>query len=77
MEMYSVLRSYRTMGGFAPAAPAETRMTLNEDRVADLVAERIEVRQNTGVGSVAQPATYMTYSHFYTPKTITTRAGRR
>lgn len=75
MDFQSVVRSYRTGSAFAPA-PVAMRTTLDDERVADMVAQRIEVRQSTGVGATSVPSTFMTYSHFYTPRSITARGGR-
>ena len=48
-----------------------SRVTLNESLVADMVAQKIQMRQTTGIGSVSVPGTFQDYSHFYTKGTAT------
>lgn len=43
----------------------EERITLAGDRVEQLIERQLELRQTTGVGAPAAPATFMELSHFY------------
>ena len=41
------------------------RIRLDENRVAEIVARQLEVRETTGLGATALHGTYMDYSHYF------------
>jgi hypothetical protein len=46
-------------------ARLETRVRLDESRVAEMIQRHLEVRETTGLGAPATPATFMDYSHYF------------
>jgi hypothetical protein len=52
---------------------AAPRTAINESLIADMVVDRLDVRQTTGIGAPSVPATFQDRMHFYPQPVI----GRR
>jgi hypothetical protein len=62
-------RTYsRTNAYYTPPSGA-----LNESLIADMVVDRLEVRQTTGIGAPSVPATFQNRLHYYSPSPISRR----